>query len=70
MKERKRTVTIRLRLKTYARLRHIKHLLEKETFDETVSALLNRLEDPNEQGKIKESQIQPAVRAEPEGSWE
>ncbi len=41
----KKTVTVRVHLDTHQRLRRVKHELEKESFDEALTALLDEHED-------------------------
>ena len=41
MEKKKISISVRIRLETHRRLRHVKHELEKETFDDVVRALLD-----------------------------
>lgn len=44
MADRRKTICLRLHIETHQRLRHVKHELEKETFDEAVTVLLDEHE--------------------------
>jgi len=64
----KKTMSLRLYLQTYERLRRAKHDLEKKTFDETVTALLDALPDQGargEVGPVEEKEEEEGRRREP-----